>query len=51
MEFRITIEEPYKGKPVKFTSHRNKLCKNCKGTEGGVGLNQRTSQSVKDMAR
>lgn len=31
VEFPITLEELYKGKVVKFTSHRNKLCSHCQG--------------------
>lgn len=31
VEFPITLEELYKGKVVKFTSHRNKLCSHCSG--------------------
>lgn len=34
VDFPITLEELYKGKVVKFTSHRNKLCKLCQGTGG-----------------
>lgn len=32
VEFPITLEELYKGKVVKFTSHRNKLCIHCLGS-------------------
>lgn len=31
VDFPITLEELYKGKVVKFTSHRNKLCPSCQG--------------------
>lgn len=31
VKFPISLEELYKGKVVKFTSHRNKLCSYCNG--------------------
>lgn len=34
VEFPVSLEELYKGKVVKFTSTRSKLCEVCKGTIG-----------------
>lgn len=34
VEFPVTLEELYKGKVVKFTSKRNKLCELCSGSGG-----------------
>lgn len=34
VEFPVTLEDLYKGKVVKFTSKRNKLCSKCKGSGG-----------------
>lgn len=34
VDFPISLEELYKGKVVKFTSTRSKLCESCKGTTG-----------------
>lgn len=42
IEFPITLEELYKGKVVKFTSHRDKLCSQCQGTGGKLRAKSRT---------
>jgi DnaJ homolog subfamily A member 2 len=43
-EYRVTLEELYKGKTVKFASTKNVICSHCKGTGGKENVKPKTCE-------